>query len=253
MQTLRRVYIDEAGDRGVATGSSRYFVVSALIVDGASDGSAREGLRQLKRTLGRRSGETLHFRKLSHPQKVKSCQEVAGLPVQCLTSVVLCKQTLNTPFPDGDLAYIAQPDPMYLWAIRLLLERISWFIRDNGGGTSIVTFAHLKRFPAKKLHDYREALRRSPTGIHWPSFEGHHFCLGTPDSIEMLQTADICASALFKAVEPDGYGNIEPRYLSELRPIIYRDPRGQITSYGLKVFPDIAVEHGEGLSHLRDL
>lgn len=250
---MRRVYIDEAGDRGVAARSSRYFVVSALIVDDASDANAREGLQRLRQILSRGPGETLHFRKLGHPQKVKSCQEVASLPLQCLTSVVLCKRTLNTPFPDGDLAYITQPDPMYLWAIRLLLERISWFIRDNGGGTSIVTFAHLKRFPAKKLHDYREALRRSPRGIHWPSFEGHRFRLGTPDSIEMLQIADICASALFKAVEPDQYGNIEPRYLSELRPIIYRDPRGRITSFGLKVFPDSASEHGEALSHLRNL
>jgi hypothetical protein len=67
----------------------------------------------------------------------------------------------------------------------------------------------------------------------------------------MLQVADICASALFKAVEPDQYGNTEPRYLTELRPIIYRDPRGLVTSYGLKVFPDAEGEQGGSLFHLR--
>jgi hypothetical protein len=52
---------------------------------------------------------------------------------------------------------------MYLWAIRLLLERVSWCIRDAGGEASIVTFAHLKRFRAAKLHDYRDALRNMQT------------------------------------------------------------------------------------------
>jgi hypothetical protein len=248
---LRRVYIDEAGDRGGSVRSSRYFVVSALIVDDHNDAIARQELLALKETLGRKSDETLHFRNLTHSQKIKACQEVANGSVQRFTSVVLCKRTLNTPFPDGGLAYIAQPDPMYLWAIRLLLERISWFIRDSGGGTSTVTFAHLKRFPAAKLHDYRKALYQSSKSIHWPSFEGHPFRLNTPNTVDMLQVADICASSLFKAVEPDQYGNVETRYLSELGPLIYRDPRGQVTSYGLKVFPDIESEPNGSLFHLR--
>ncbi len=230
---------------------SWFLVVSALIVDAASDAVARKELLDLKHTLRRKPSDTLHFRRLTHSQKVKACQEVANLSVQGFTSVVLCKKTLKTPFPDGGLAYISQPDPMYLWAIRLLLERISWFIRDSGGGTSTVTFAHLKRFPAAKLHDYRKALYHSSKSIHWPSFEDHRFRLNAPNTVEMLQVADICASALFKAVEPDQYGNTEPRYLTELRPIIYRDPRGPVTSYGLKVFPDVEGEQGGSLFHLR--
>jgi hypothetical protein len=249
---LRRVYIDEAGDRGGTAGSSRYFVVSALIVDDKNDAPARQQLQGLKQTLGRKPSDTLHFRKLTHSQKIKACQEVANFSVQRFTSVIMCKHTLNAPFPDGGLAYISQPDPMYLWAIRLLLERISWFIRDSGGGASTVTFAHLKRFPAQKLHDYRAALYHSTKSIHWPSFDEHPFRLNTPNSVEMLQVADICASALFKAVEPDQYGNIEPRYLTELRPIIYRDSRGPVTSYGLKIFPDAEGEQGGSLFHLSE-
>jgi hypothetical protein len=248
---LRRVYIDEAGDRGIVFGSSRYFVVSAFIVEDAKETSARQELLALKQALGRKPTDTLHFRKLTHSQKVKACQDIANFSVQRLTSVVLSKKAISTPFPGGGLAYISQPDPMYLWAIRLLLERISWFIRDTGGGSSIVTFAHLKRFRASKLHDYREALLHSSTRIHWPSFEGHQFRLSTPNSIELLQLADIGASALFKAVEPDQYGNPEPRYLTELRPIIYRYPPAQVTSYGLKVFPVIEGKPGGSLFHLR--
>lgn len=156
---VRRVYIDEAGDRGTASGSSRYFVVSALVVNDANDANVRQELSRLKQALGRKPSDVLHFRNLTHSQKIKACQEVTGLSVERCASVVVCKRTLSTPFPGGGLAYITQPDPMYLWAIRLLLERVSWLIRDTGGGTSIVTFAHLKRFKAVKLHEYRAALR----------------------------------------------------------------------------------------------
>lgn len=248
---MRRVYIDEAGDRGTASGSSRYFVVAALIVDDADDARLREELLRLKQTLGRKTSDVLHFRNLTHSQKIKACQEIAAFSVQRFTSVVLCKRTLSTPFPGGGLAYITQPDPMYLWAIRLLLERVSWFIRESGGDTSIVTFAHLKRFKASKLHEYREALRATSTQVHWPSFEGHEFRLSAPGQTEILQLADSCASALFKAVEPDNFGNCEPRYLAELRPIIYRRPPGAVTSYGLKVFPVTEADSGGSLQHLR--
>lgn len=250
---MRRVYIDEAGDRGTAPGSSKYFVVTAVVVDDDKDALAREALLQLKRLLGRRPEDILHFRNLTHSQKVKACQTISSLPIDGFASVIVCKKILSTPFPSGGLAYIAQPDPMYLWAIRLLLERVSWLIRDTGEGTSIVTFAHLKRFKAVKLHSYREALRHSPTSIHWPSFEGHDFRLSAPSKTHLLQVADICASALFKAVEPDEYGNPEPRYLTELRSIIYRRTSGLLTSYGLKVFPNAEAEPGGSLHHLRQL
>lgn len=55
--------------------------------------------------------------------------------------------------------------------------------------------------------------------------------------MEVLLTADIAVSATAKAVEPDRYGNTEPRYLENLRPRLYRRPLGNITSYVLKTLP----------------
>jgi hypothetical protein len=129
---------------------------------------------------------------------------------------------------------------------------VSWFIRDEGGGEAVVTFAHIRRFKARKLHDYREALERSPTEIHWPAFQGHRFRIDYPEKIDLLQIADTAASALFKAVEPDQFGNAERRYLDELRPILYRRYPGNIVSYGLKVFPVRAARPGGSLEWLRN-
>jgi hypothetical protein len=250
---LHRVYIDEAGERGGSPRSSAYLVVSAVIVEDANDAIARSELAALRTALRRHPGQVLHFRKLSHAQKVRATKELAGSSIAKVTSVVVCKRTLRQAQDDGTIPYIAAGDPMYLWAVRLLLERVSWYIRDNGGGSSIVTFAHLRRFKIAKLHDYRARLVAlgGATEIHWPSFDGHPFRVATPESVELLQLADIAASALFKAVEPD-YGVIERRYLHEMRAVIYRRGGGVVTSYGLKVFPTKVAAAGGALHYLRE-
>ena len=249
---LWRVYIDESGDRGINGSSSRHFVVSAVIVQDPLEVKLRAELAALRAALGRDPTHTLHFQKFSHSERLKAVQDVAQASVAAISTVILCKQGFNQPLPAGGMAYITNPDPMYLWAIRLLLERVSWYIRDAGGGNAIVTFAHVRHFKAEKLHNYRGALENSPTQIYWPAFAGHKFKIDHPNRIELLQLADTAASAVFRAIEPDKYGNIEPRYLTELVPKMYRR-NGNLTSYGLKVFPTNQCKAGGSLDWLGKL
>lgn len=214
---LWRVYIDEAGDRGISQLATAHFVVSAIVVRDVNHHVVRQELANLRHVLGRHPGHVLHFQKFSHAQRLKAAQDLAGFSVDTISNVILCKRGFKEPTPAGNMAYITNPDPMYLWAVRLLLERVSWYIRENGGGQAIVTFAHVRRFKTRKLHDYRRALENSDTKIHWPSFQGHPFKVDAPRSAELLQLADTAASALYRAVEPDEFGNTEQRYLRELR------------------------------------
>lgn len=224
--------------------------MSAIIVRDSNDATVRAELAAAKGTIGLPPTSEVHFRKLNHGRKVRLCDEVSNFSIAAATNVIVCKRRLQ-PFPGGGMPYISQPDPLYLWACRLLLERVSWYIRDNGGGTSIVTFAHLTRFKAQKLHDYRNALFHSVTSIHWPSFDGHPFRFNYPVKLDMLQVADVMASGLYKAVEPDQYGVLETRYLSELSPILYRYGASSITSYGLKTFPSDEGKPGGSLANLQ--
>ena len=249
---LHRVYIDEAGVRG--RGPVAYFVVSAVIVEDATEGSVRAELAALRTTLGRNPGHVLHFQTLRrHALRVRAARELGTFSIGAVTSVVICKRTLRQAQADGTLPYIAAGNPLYLWAVRLLLERVSWYIREHGGGSSTVTFSHLKGFNEAELHAYRARLEAlgSDTTIHWPSFEGHAFCVSTPDSVEFLQLADIAASSVFQAVEPD-CDVIERRYLSEMRPVIYRRGSAPVTKYGLKVFPDKVAAPGGALHYLSE-
>jgi Protein of unknown function (DUF3800) len=237
---LYRVYVDEAGDRGTAGRSSAHFVVSAVIVDDGADAQVRAELADLRKALGRGAGKALHFQKLTHSQRLKAAQDLAEFSIAKVTNVIITKREFTAT--SGMLKpFIAQADPMYLWALRLLLERVSWYVRGHGDGEAIVTFAHIRRFKTRKLHEYREALKRHDTRIHWPAFDAHPFRIDQPGRIELLQLADTAASALFRAVEPDDFDNREPRYLKELQPVLYRGYPGNVVSYGLKVFPTEAA------------
>lgn len=250
---LYRVYVDEAGDRAISKGSSRHFVVSAVIVADEQDARLRADLGRLRGDLGRHPGHVLHFQKFSHSQRLKAVQDIAAMPLAAITNVIVHKDLIGQPMPAGDMAYISRPDPMYLWALRLLLERISWFVDDLGGSEAIVTFAHLKGFRAQKLHDYRHALETSDGyDVRWRVFDGHPFRIDSPGKVELLQVADSTASALFRAIEPDRFGNTEQRYLRELAPKLYRRGAAEITSYGLKTFPGKVSERGGPLAFLCD-
>jgi len=248
---LYRVYVDEAGDRGISPSSSKHFIASAIIVADEDDAQVRTERNALAEALGRRPHHVLHYRKLTHPQKIKATQDIAASSIAAITNVIIQKGPLGKPLPAGNMAHVSRPDPMYLWAMRLLLERVSWYVAEHGGTDAIVTFAHVRHFKAEKLHSYREALETTQevqfrTGI----FDGHRFKIGSPDQVVLLQLADACASALFRAVEPDDYGNTEPRYLNELSQKLYRRGSGNITSYGLKVFPSAECQPGGSLSWL---
>ena len=251
---IYRVYVDEAGDRAISNGSSRHFVVSAVIVKDEDDAEMRTRLAHLRAALSRHPGHVLHFQKFSHSQRLKAVQDIAAAPLATVANVIVHKDLIGQPLPAGDMAYISRPDPMYLWALRLLLERVSWFVDDEGGRGAIVTFAHLKGFRAQKLHDYRRLLETSDgVDIRWSVFRGHPFRIDSPKGVELLQVADTAASALFRAIEPDRYGNTEPRYLEELAPKLYRRHKADITSYGLKTFPRRVSEAGGALEFLRRL
>jgi Protein of unknown function (DUF3800) len=253
---LFRVYVDEAGNRFISPKSDNFFVVSAVIVHDEWKGRVTEDFCDLKMALGRLPEHRLHFSKLSKLKRVAAARGVAQLPIAKITSVIVSKDRMGELGPAGDLAYIADPDPMYLWALRLLLERISWFVKAQRG-RAIVTFSHLKSLDPRQIHEYRVALESGSDDpkmtIEWPVFADHSFRVDGPKKIELLQLADTAASSTYHAVQPGADGVV---YLKELKPKLYRGtpPRksaGLITKYGLKVFPDREATAGGQLAFLR--
>ncbi|MGS0685442.1 hypothetical protein ACVBEQ_09890 [Nakamurella sp. GG22] len=133
-------------------------------------------------------------------------------------------------------------DETYLYTFRYLLERMSWMARDCSPRPHRLkyTLAHIVRFPLAKLREYESALRCVPgCQIAWDYVDSAGGALDQPKRIENLQLADITASAIGAAFNPDQFGNVERRYLENLAPRFYRGPSGRssLYSYGMKLHP----------------
>lgn len=230
---LFRIYVDETGDRGMGGTSSPFFMVAAVIVEDSKEAAARAALAKLRVDLAKPAGTVLHWAQniKDHMPRRHVARTLGGLDLT-ISYVIVDKASLAP----GSLGHHAQ---MYHYAVRRLVERLSWFVRDRNG-TSTTTLAHIQRFKYGPLSAYFNSLQSDPScSIHWPSVATRR--VGTPQTHEMLQWADIAAGALSSAVAPHPrWRMVEPQYLFDIESRLYRRPPGALTAYGLHVI------HGGG-------
>lgn len=108
-----RVYVDEAGDRGISPSSSRHFVVSAIVVAENLDAQLRGELSELRASLDRHPEHVLHFVGFSHSQRLKAVQDVASSCAESIVSVILDKRAIANRDPGEKTARFSHPDSMY--------------------------------------------------------------------------------------------------------------------------------------------
>lgn len=183
--------------------------------------------------LGKPRSTTLHWAAnvKRHDERKFVSQALSSLPA-AYTFVLVDKSSLHGRHVLGDRV------SMYNYAIRRLLERVSWFV-DSRHGTAHVTFAHVRRFPYHRLESYLRLLRDAgrKTEIRWRALP-HDPRFGTPERRRLLQFADLAAGCLNAAVSPDRFGNVEGSYLEEIAGRLYRRGGADIRSYGLNVVGD---------------
>jgi hypothetical protein len=225
---LYRVYVDETGDRGWGGRSSPIFVTSAVIVRDGHDRDLLEALDGINAALKKPAGTVLHWTEnvKGHSQRKYVVRQLAALDMT-ITSVIVFKS------PSGSGAGVRDPALMYNYAVRRLLERVSWFV-DDAGGIASVTFAHLRNFPYPRLRQYIAYLQLQRTEIRWAAFTGTPK-IDQPSRIRPLQVADLAAGAHGSALRPDRYGAYEAGYLLELAPRIYVRGNANVMSYGFNI------------------
>lgn len=226
---LLHAFIDEAGQRSSSAKSSNHFVMSAVLAKDEDLPAAAAFLAQMRIDTGRQPGDTLHWRNIkAHPDKLHLAKRLGEQPWATLSRVVVCKRHLSSELTD---------DQAYLYTFRFLLERLSWLARDSDRKLHY-TLAHIVRFKLERLREYESRLRNEQgCQVAWPSVDPRGGRLEQPNRVEMLQAADVVASATFAAIEPDRHGNTEQRYLVEMAPRLYRRGSAALTSYGFKMHP----------------
>lgn len=219
------VYIDEAGDLGINRGT-RWFVLSAIIVNNENELEIRQKIHSLKSNLNLHE---IHFRKLrSYEQKCYVVSSLSSCNFDLVNVIVdTSKITLNKTDKNGTPSIVS-----YNYCCRLLLERVSWLLRDSSRIGDIVLSSRgtsrdneLIEYIKKLLeYDFNEIANRF-----------QHIKSKSASEWDLLQLADICATSVFHYHETNQYGFITPCYCYRLKSHVYK--RNENTdSYGMKYY-----------------
>lgn len=244
-----RVYVDESGDEGFVfkdkgQGSSRWLVLSAVVTRSEHDAEVVKLMDAVRALLGRTWRQQIHFVKLQHAQKVAYAREI-GKGRLWTISLLIHKPSILDPE-----TFQAQKHQLYRYASRLLLERVSWLcrdhrLRDQGDGFAEIIFSNRGQMSYEDLRDYLGRLRDKPhagVNIDWSAVDPNRVRAVQHSQMAGLQVADAVASGAFAAVNPNQFGDTEPRYLKEMMRVVYRHQHNKLVGYGLKFWPgDIAA------------
>lgn len=224
------IYIDEAGDEGFGKlagpnrgGQSNWLLLGAAIVGGEYDPQLPHLKNRILQRFPEKKTPDLHFRTLKHEQKVVVAQEIAQEPIGvCITF------SHKVTIPGSPWAHtFKQPGYLYNYLTRWLLERVTAHCardaKDRGiKGRIKVVFSRRGGTDYQAMRDYMLLMRngreviRPIRSIDWSVFHPNNIVVENHSKWAGLQIADATTSAFFAAVEPNGYGNHEPRYAAEL-------------------------------------
>jgi len=234
-------YVDESGDEGFKflpneQGSSRWFVLSAMVIRREKDLQVVQLARQARELLKKDPKRVLHFRELKHDQRVPLARLIGDAPVRTV-SVLVHKPSINEPE-----VFQQQAFSLYHYATRLLVERVSWLCRDHhragqGDGTVEMVFSNRSAMSYDNLRGYLQKLKAGQVGsdvrVDWDRVDPQRIRAVNHDQLAGLQLADAVASGIFFSVHRNPYGEFEDRYLRLLGKTIYRN-KGRADGYGLK-------------------
>lgn len=234
-------YVDESGDEGFKflpneQGSSRWFVLSALVVRKENDLQVVSLAKHAREILRKEPKKPLHFRELKHEQRVPLARLIGGASVRTV-SVLIHKPSIPEPEVFQHKAYA-----LYRYATRLLVERVSWLCRDakrtgHGDGSVEIVFSNRSAMSYDDLRGYLLKLRDDGTErdvrVDWSVVDPAKIKAINHDQLAGLQLADAVASGIFFSVHRNPYGEVEDRYLRLLAKTVYRN-KERTEGYGLK-------------------
>nr|VFJ43270.1 MAG: Protein of unknown function (DUF3800) [Candidatus Kentron sp. FM]VFJ43965.1 MAG: Protein of unknown function (DUF3800) [Candidatus Kentron sp. FM]VFK06018.1 MAG: Protein of unknown function (DUF3800) [Candidatus Kentron sp. FM] len=241
------VYIDESGDEGFVfhkdgSGSSRWFVLSAVVVRHRDDFEMISCLKEVREVLGKPPKTPLHFVDLKHEQRVAYVRRVADRPIRTV-NVLIYKPLIREPEKFQSTKHL-----LYRYATRLLLERVSWFCRDKrrsgeGNGFARIIFSNRSNMSYEDIREYLRLLARQSeldsqrARIDFSTINPALIRSVEHSKLAGLQAADAVASGIHFAVRLNRYRDTEPAYLRHLEKTLYRH-KGRVMGYGLKVWPE---------------
>lgn len=257
-------YIDEAGDDGLRIvkpmnpkGSSEWLVLGAIVIDAKREAESIDWVRDIIKGFPNHQAQGLHFRDLNPAKKRLVCAKMATLPLRCFA---VCSNKKNMRgYKNPWAEQIPSKNWFYCWLTRLLLERVTYFVKQQGiakhgeprklkiiyserGGMS---YAQLDAyFTWLELKSDADKLVLPLGDLQWEVVDRQLFEVHNHATRAGLQLADVVASSFFKGADVYDTGGCDPQFATLLEPRMARDPdtiTGRVTGYGVKLMPKWSV------------
>lgn len=242
-------YVDEAGDEGLgklrdkSSGQSKWLAIGCTIVSAENDRNLVKWRDEIMAQFPKKKTRDLHFRYLNHAQSVAACQYLSDKPL----GICVVASNKITLLDSPKLEVFKQPGHLYNYLVRYLLERITTACLKHADREKVearlrVVFSRRPNTDYQSMHNYlclmRDGREKIPPvrSILWKVF--------SPDDIDVinhsksagLQISDVVTSATVSALEPNMYGNCEPRYSLSLKER-YISHNGSRLNCGLTLIP----------------
>jgi hypothetical protein len=263
------LFIDEAGDEGISKvrpldgdGASEYFVLAGVLVQSRPVGELGEHVIAMQLAASLAAGSEIHFRDLPAEQQLAVVRFASEFK-SGLLCVVSNKRNLrgyrNLRVERSILETKrnGKVGPQkYNWfynnAVRYLLEAASkecarWSgpVRSRRPKIDVV-FSLLKEFSYSQTAAYLEKLRIKGGSGPFNNLHNIDWSVVSPYLIRAekakdalgLQFADCVASAVYRAVDDDWFGETKPEYLQILAPRFLRGAGAETArGHGFKLLP----------------
>ena len=241
-------YIDESGDEGFVfkpdgTGSSRWFVLSAVVTRRFNDLQMVDCLRETRKVLGRAPKAPLHFSDLKHEQRIPYIRRVGSLDIRTV-NVAVYKPSIREVSTFQGTKHL-----LYRYTTRFLVERLSWMLsrtdqHRSGRDSSVeIIFSDRANMSYGDIRSYLGTLvRRGKSQPNDVQIDGSVIDPRRVRSVQHsklagLQVADAVATGMHFALRPNRYGETETAYFSHVAKTLYRH-NGNALGYGMKFWPD---------------
>lgn len=220
-------YIDEAGDEGFGKlktarcgGQSRWFALGAVLVSEQNDRCPPRWRDKALEIFDTRKRD-IHFNKLKHEQKVALARLLAEKPFGIS---VICSDKVEITNLRIDLyEKYKEKGHLYNYLTRFLLERLTTACANkaklSGSQAQLeVTFSRRAGTDYSIMRDYLFLMRDGKEKL--PPVRSVDWSVLNPEDIKVenhskragLQLADVVTSATYAGLEPNLYGDVEPRY-----------------------------------------
>jgi hypothetical protein len=253
--TLKFVaYIDEAGDEGLgklaqpnpSPAQSKWLAMGGILVRADHDRDLPSWRDEIMAKFPAKQRRDLHFRTLNHNQKVAAVDYLANKPFGiccvCSNKITLCD---NGKY----FRLFTQKGHLYNYLTRYLLERITTAVREVADRTAQkcelrIVFSRRGGTDYQSMRDYLVLMRdgrervRPVRSIEWSVFSPDDIMVENHSKWAGLQLADVVTSATAAALEPNLYGNYEPRYANTLAKR-YLTKGKKVLNAGLVLIPPI--------------